>query len=310
MAASSAGGPEHELQRYAAGETMPGSGAMNGRPTGGSAIYSGRSRVIRIPRSEGLPIYLDRVPDEAIRPFDHRPLRSIIARCWKLIILVTVACVAGSVTYILLAPPHYQSSAQILVTPAAPDPTLDGLRLIGGSEPTRTVQTAVALLDTHAAAILTAEKLGSPYTATSVEEAITVEPRGQSYIVSVIADARTPQAATLLADTFAGSALELRNEDVKAQAARLAKSVTSSIAPADAPTASQLAQLAQLNLLTTTGDPTVSLAATAPMPTARAGIPAAFVVLLAFVFGLVLAVAIAMAWDAVRSPRNSDVQWE
>ena len=172
------------------------------------------------------------------------------------------------------------------------------------------MQTAVALLDTHAAAVLTAAKLGSPHTATSVEKAVTVEPRGQSYIASVIADAGTPNAATLLADTFAGSALELRNEDVKAQAARLAKSVANSIAPARAPTDSQAARLAQLNLLTTTGDPTVSLVATAPMPTARAGIPAPFIVLLALVFGLVLAVATAMAWDAVSSPRNSDVQWE
>ncbi len=307
MAASS-GERQPDLRGYAAGETVRGRVAINGRPSGGSAIYSARSRVIPAPRTEGPSTYLSRVPDQAVRPVVHRQLWSVIARRWTLLVLVTVACVAGSVAYILLGPPHYQSSAQVLVTPAAPDPTLNGLKLISGSEPTRTVQTAVALLDTHAAAVRTAERLGSPYTATSVEQAVTIEPRGQSYIVSVIADAGTPLAATLLADTFAQSALDLRNEDVKAQAARLAQSVTSSIGPAHAPTDTEVAQLARLNLLASTGDPTVSLAETAPIPTARAGIPAPFVVLLAFGFGLVLAVAIAMAWDAVQSPRNSFVR--
>jgi capsular polysaccharide biosynthesis protein len=307
-----ADGPETELQRYAAVETKPGPGAMNGRPSGAPAVYSGRSRVVPAPRSEGIPIYFGRAPEEVIRPAARRSLLSILVRRWQLIALVTVACVVGSMTYVLLAPPHYRSSAQILVTPAAPEANLEGLRLIGGSEPTRVVQTAVALLDTPAVAVRTAEKLGNPYTATSVENAVTVEPRGQSYIVSVSAEAGTARAAALLADTFARSALDLRNEDVKAQAARLARSITTSMAAAHASADSDpgVAQLARLRLLATTGDPTVSLAAAAPTPTARAGIPAPFVVLLALVFGLILAAATAMAWDAVRSPHITDAQWE
>jgi capsular polysaccharide biosynthesis protein len=288
---------------------MPGPHPTNGHPVGGSAIYSGRSRIVPAQRSAGPPIVIDRLPGEEIRFAPRRPVGRIVARRWKLILLVVLACTAGSVAYVLIAPARYQSSVQILVTPAEPDTAVNGLRLIGGSEPTRVVQTAVALLDTHDVAVRTAQTLGDPYTPAAVEKAVTVAPRGQSYIVSVTAVARTPDAAALLADTFARSALDLRNADIKSQAGQIARSLTKSIAAAGAASDAQKAELARVNLLAATGDPTVSLAATASGATGRAGIPPPLTVLLAFVFGVVLGVALAMAWDAIRNRTAGDSPW-
>ncbi|GAA3346906.1 hypothetical protein GCM10020358_59710 [Amorphoplanes nipponensis] len=310
MPAPSPDSADRDVQSLPAGDTMPGPYPTNGHAVGGSAIYSGWSRVVPTQRSADGPIILDRLPAGEIRSAARRSVLTIVARRWKLIVLVVLACVAGSVAYVLIAPAKYQSSVQILVTPAEPDASLDGLRLIGGSEPTRAVQTAVALLNTQDVAVRTAEGLGDPYTPEAVEKAVTVTPRGQSYIVNVTAVAGTPDAAELLARTFARSALDLRNADVKAQAGLIAQSLKRSMIAAGGASDAQKAALARLDLLAATGDPTVSLAPTASMATSRAGIAPPLTVFLAFLFGVVLGVVLAMAWDAIRSRAGSDAQWE
>jgi capsular polysaccharide biosynthesis protein len=278
----------------------------NGHPPNGGNSYVGRSSVVPAPLHPVSAGHHERAAGTVFRSAVGDGLLRIIAKRWLLIVLVAVACIAGSVAYVFMVPPSYDAAAQILVTPVGEDPALQGLKLIvAGGEPARSVQTAVALLDTHAAADRTAQKLGGAWTAASVADVVTVEPRGQSYIVNVQAKAGSPAEAALIANTFAENALELRNEDVKAQAGRLARALRASVpvAPAGADTTSTStipAQIARLEVLADTGDPSLSLAEPAQAPSTPTGLPPVLVIVLAGLFGLVLGVAVASAWHAIR----------
>jgi uncharacterized protein involved in exopolysaccharide biosynthesis len=273
--------------------------SLNGRIRTDSGVYVGRSRPIPAPRPGEAP-----AAAEPPTPGALARTAGLTSRYWKLIVLVMLACMVGAVAYLTVAPPRYRATAQVLVTPVAPDTATQGLRLIGGSEPTRSVQTAVALLDTQAAAVRTSAKLGGRHTPASVAQAVTVEPRGQSYIVSVSADAADPDAAALLANTFVGSALELRNEDVKTQASRLAQSLRAATPAGGADTG----QLATLDLLAATGDPSLSLTEAASSPERRTGLPPGLIVVLAAVFGLVLGTAAALARNALHTPKTTRLE--
>jgi len=89
------------------------------------------------------------------------------------------------------------------------------------TESTRTMQTAASLLDSPAAAELTARRLGPGWTRPRVQSAVEVETKGQSNVLSVVASAEEPSTAARLANTFARAALDARSATVKLQARNL-----------------------------------------------------------------------------------------
>jgi uncharacterized protein involved in exopolysaccharide biosynthesis len=226
-----------------------------------------------------------------------------IVRYWRFIAVVVATCVAATTAYVLLIPPKWEASAHILVAPVPADADLSGLGVITGSvEPARSVQTAVAQLDTPAAVVATAAKLGAPWSPASVDQSVVLEPLGQSYVVAVKAQADSPADAARLATTFAEAALATRNSEIRKRAATLL--ALRAKMPAGATSKPSAASAARLELIIRTGDPSLSTDQPASPPTAPVGLPAAYKIALSLVLGLCLAVAGAWARTHRAAPRT------
>ncbi|MBB4695092.1 hypothetical protein [Paractinoplanes abujensis] len=227
-----------------------------------------------------------------------------IAGYWRFIVLVATACVAATAGYVYVVPPTFEASAHIQVAPIPTNADLPGLGLVNDSvEPARSLQTAVALLDTPAAAAATAAKLGAPWNAASVERSVSLEPLGQSYVVEVKAQADSPATAARLATTFMESALATRNSELKKRAATLL--ALRGALPAGMTSRPNPATTARLELIVRTGDPTLSMAQPASPPDSPAGLPGPYKIALSVILGFGLAVAI--AWARIRRDRPADV---
>jgi uncharacterized protein involved in exopolysaccharide biosynthesis len=226
-----------------------------------------------------------------------------IVRYWRFIVVVVAACVAATAVYVFVVPPKWEASAHILVAPVPADADLSGLGIISGSvEPARSLQTAVALLDTPAAVAATAAKLGAPWSPASVDRSVVLEPLGQSYVVEVKAQADSPSAAARLATTFVESALATRNSEVKKRAAALV--ALRNGLPAGRTSEPDSATEAQLELIIRTGDPSLSTDQPASPPRSPVGLPAPYKIALSAVLGLCLAVA--GAWARTHGTRPDD----
>lgn len=238
------------------------------------------------------------IPDT--RPVPRAPAAGGILRYWKFIAAVVVVCVAATVGYVFAVPPKWEASARVLVVPVPASADLPGLGLVSESvEPARSLQTAIALLDTPDAEAATAAELGAPWSSESVARSISLQPLGQSYVVEVKAQAGSASTAARLATTFVESALETRNAKIKQRAATmlaqrrgLPMSVKSKLSSATG---------AQLELIARTGDPSLSMAQPASPPSSPVGLPAQYKIALSAVLGLCLAVA--GAWARARGAR-------
>ena len=201
----------------------------------------------------------------------------------------------------------YEATAEILITPLGiDDRAFLGVQVLRvGGDAGRTVLTAVGLVDSEAAAERTAKQLGSPWTAERVRDHVDVDPKGGSSLVGVTGRDETAEGAAALATGFATAALEERKT-------RLAEQLSGALDDVNA----QLGDLRRrerttgyadqlrlrrdtLALAARTGDPTLSLAEAAPVPTSRPGQPLWLLLGAALVAGLALGVVAAIALDAL-----------
>ena len=201
----------------------------------------------------------------------------------------------------------YEATAEILITPLGiDDRAFLGVQVLRvGGDAGRTVLTAVGLVDSEAAAERTAKELGAPWTAERVRDHVDVDPRGGSSLVGVTGRDETAEGAAALATGFATAALEERKR-------RLAEQLSGALDDVNA----QLGDLRRrerttgyadqlrlrrdtLALAARTGDPTLSLAEAAPVPTSRPGRPLWLLLGAALVAGLALGVVAAIALDAL-----------
>ena len=210
-------------------------------------------------------------------------LSAIRARKW-VVLAVTLATLAVAVPLLAMRTASYESTAQLLVTPLPQDDrTFLGTALLRDSgDPTRTVQTAAALLSSPLAAADAARRLGGGETAGDVQQHIDVQPLGDSNILSITASAGSPAAATRLADQYVRSALAVR----RAELDRQLDAAIDAIGPK--PTGSDIARLGELRTVRESGDPTITRAQPAQTPHAASGAPTALVLVLAVIAGFTL----------------------
>lgn len=163
------------------------------------------------PVDEGLSPAAGVASGQALGPY----LRAI-RHHWLLVLAVTLVTAAVAEATILHGGPTYQASATVLVSPL-PQGDADFVNtgvVLETGEPPRTVQTAAALIDSAQAAQRTAEEMGPGWTQSRVQNAISVSPRGESYVLEVTAHASTPAQAALLANKFAMAAVAYRGRVV------------------------------------------------------------------------------------------------
>ncbi len=221
-------------------------------------------------------------PDESASAFGPY-LRAIRSRA-LVVALITLAAVGVAAVLLATRSPSYKSTAQLLVSPLPQDDsTFLGTGLLRDSgDPTRTVQTAAALVASPLAADRTARRLGGGLTGSEVSGNVDVQPLGQSNILSVTASSGTPAEATRLANQYALSALAVRNEQIRGQVEVAIRSVGSR------PSADDRPRLAQLRAVRADGDPTLTLSQAARPPSSAGGAPAWLVLALAAIAGFTL----------------------
>lgn len=230
-----------------------------------------------------------------------------------LVVLVTLTALVGSVGWLAVRVPQYRASAQLLVTPLPQDDrTFLGLQMIRDSgDPTRTVQTAAALLTSRQAAGLVAQRLGPGWTAERVAQAVDVEPVGESNILAVSARWSHPAGATRLANEYAAATLRARRQALRAQIqatiARLAAQKRAIERAGVVEGEIQPGQLQQLRTLREAPDPTLSLSQRAVVPASAAGAPAWLVMVMALIAGFTVATGAALLIDHLnRRIRDAD----
>jgi capsular polysaccharide biosynthesis protein len=202
----------------------------------------------------------------------------------------------------------YEGTAEILVTPLPDDSRADrSLPLLRTSrDPTRIAQMAASLVDSRAAARLTARQMGPGWTPDRVAAAVAVEPVGQSHLLAVTARDDDPGVAARLANVFALAALEARATALRARVASLIARLRVELRAQPNRKSSAAVRLAERirALRAMRGpDPVFSLSRGAEARGSPVGPPRGLLVVLAYVAGLVVGVGSALAVELLRPLR-------
>jgi capsular polysaccharide biosynthesis protein len=217
--------------------------------------------------------------------------------------IVAVAVLVG-VLWLAVRSPVYQASAEILVAPVSPDDrALVGLAVVrdAAGDPTRTIQTAASLLESPSSAEAAASILAGPWTRRAAQEAVRVEPLGQTSLVAVTARGSSPREAIRVANAYAAGALRMRDRIVGAQIRQRVADLTDRLAavPPDSPAASDLTERRDDLAALRGDDPSLSLAQPAVPPARTTGTPGWLILGVILAIGLAAGAATAAALDAV-----------
>ncbi len=234
-------------------------------------------------------------------------LRAI--RAHRLLVLaVLVATLLACLAWLGQRSPQYKATAELLINPLAQnDDTFLGLPVIYFSgDPTRTMQTAAALLKSPGAARATARRLSRGWTEQQVLDHVDVEPVGESNILAVTAKAGSGSEAADTANAFAAATLRQRNAALRREASRVIDRLTTTRArlPRGDPSLPGLdSRIGQLEQVRLGGDPTTRLSRLATSGSSAEGMPSWLIVVLALLAGLALGSAAALL-DERLSPRT------
>ena len=206
--------------------------------------------------------------------------------------MVVLATLLASIVWMTQRTPEYKATAKVLVNPLPQSDEFLGLPVLKDSgDPTRTMQTAAALLESPEAAQTTAEQLGGGWSAQKVLDAVDLEPEGESNILAVTARAEGKEASIDLANTFADATLEERNAALSRAVdpiiARL-NQTRARLGTRDPSAADIQNRIVTLESLSAAGDPSTKLSRRAGPSASAAGAPPWLIVFLALLAGVVL----------------------
>ena len=220
-----------------------------------------------------------------------------------LIALVTALSLLAAGLYLATAEKTYEAQAELLVTPLPEDdPALTGLGVIrSSSDPTRDVETVARLVTSRDVAARVKTELNSDDSASDLEDKVDAAPVAQSNVVVITATADDPKLAADIANAFAAQAIADRSDKLRAQVEPLIESVRQRI-EAGEETASDgtlTDQLARLESLATSGDPTIRLETRATENDSPVSPRPMLTIVAALIVGLVLGVGGAFLIQAV-----------
>jgi succinoglycan biosynthesis transport protein ExoP len=255
-------------------------------------------------------------PDERSEQPLRRYLEALRERWW-LVLLVAAICTGAAVAYALTASKVYEAHADMLVTPVPDDQTaVLGLGLIRkAADPTRDVTTAARLIDNPEVAARVVRDLGIRARPGSLLDDISVEPIAQSGVLAVTASGASPREAQRLANAFAAAAVAERTEQLHRELdpaiQRMRDRIrqitgTASAAAPDAATQPLYEQLAALESLRSSPDPTLRFETRAFLPDSPVSPRAALAVAAGLLAGLLLGMTGAFALHALDPRRNRE----
>jgi capsular exopolysaccharide synthesis family protein len=231
-----------------------------------------------------------------------------------LVAAVTLATLLGCLAWLSVRSSQYETSAEILVTPLPQgDVTFQGLPFLRDyGDATRTIQTAATLVDSPAAARLTARRLGEGWTADEVSSSVEVQPQGESSVLAITATWTDPAETADLANTFARAALDTRRDAqrraVAAALTRLEQQAQRLTAASEQEASAEIArQISALSAVRDGNDPTLSFSERAAVPGAPLGTPSSILIVLSLFAGFALASGLALLLELLdRSVRDED----
>jgi len=235
-------------------------------------------------------------------------LGAVRAHFW-VVLLVIAAAIGASFVYLSSSSPSYEATARLLVNPtnATDAPQLDLPLVRDTGDPVRDVQTAAALVDSHQADALAAKRLGRGWTAAKVKRAIDVRPEGQTSIIDVTAEARTPARAAILANTYVRAVMAVRRAAFRTAATPALAAAQAQLRRASDPNGAAAValqrQVSELQGMSQGIDPNLSRAETAAPSGSAVGPPDWLVVLLALLAGVLLGSGTALLLEGVGPQR-------
>jgi capsular exopolysaccharide synthesis family protein len=219
-----------------------------------------------------------------------RPLLRAIRAHRLLVALTVVAALAGATAFLVLRAPNYEATANVLVNPLPQDDsTFLGIELLRDSgDPTRTVQTAAALIETPRAAFLTARSLGEGWTVEEVLDNISISPEGETNVLAVTATDDTAAGAVELANEFVSSALDVRRRSLMRGVDEAIERIEASESQTSEVNELESRRLSRLREIQRSGDPTFVFSQRAIPPSSPSQAGAALVIFLALLAGLTI----------------------
>lgn len=240
----------------------------------------------------------------------HVPYLRAIRAHWLLVLVVAAVAVVAVVAWQKSRSPKYEATAQVLVTPVSGGGAYVGLPVITESSnyPSRTLQTATSVLKSPTAALATAGRLRGGWTRKRVTEGISVQPLGESNIVSITGTAGSASEAASLANVYTREALALHLSQLVGEAKSEIEELQSRQKSLPVGEAGQLAaQLTALGSVAAGHDPNFSLLQTAPLPTAATQSSTKLLAVLALLAGLIIGGGAATAIEYLnRRVRDED----
>lgn len=242
-------------------------------------------------------------PDGALDAY----LRAIRAHR-LLVVAVLLATLLACVAWLAERSPQYKATAELLINPLPQsDDTFLGLPVIEDSgDPTRTMQTAAALLESPGAARATARRLGGGWTEQRVLDHVDVEPEGESNILAVTAKAGSGIDAAHAANAFAVATLRQRDAALRREVLRVIdrlKTTRAGLRRGDPGLPGLDSRIGQLEQVRIGGDPSARLSRGATSWRSAEGVPSWLVVVLALAAGLALGSVAALLSERL-SPRT------
>lgn len=228
----------------------------------------------------------------------QRYVETIRERFW--LIIISVAVTTGiALLYVATATKTYSAQADMLITPVSgDDPALAGLGLITQSpDPTRDVETATQLITNTTVAKRVQAALDSDKSTQDLLKLVAAAPVAQSNIVALTAEESSPNGARVLANAFARQAVAERTESLHDQIDAVLPQLQAQVERGgeEAGGTPLVSQIAQLQQLAASPDPTLRLQNPATVPTSPTSPKPALSIIGGIMAGLILGVAAAFA---------------
>jgi len=231
--------------------------------------------------------------------------------------LVAISIVAltflSSLVWLTQRAPQYSSRAEVLVTPlSATDRSFAGLPLLRavGPDASSGVGSAVVLLDSPEAAKLAAKRVGKGLTQSSIESAIEIERSEDAGMVEVTAKSDDAELAAAIANEFVEASLDTRAKELGAiadqQIERSEQLLDEAASSSVVATENLRLRIADLEQILESGDPTLTVARAAPVPSSADGAPRPVILIVSLVAGIALACMTVVLLDVLGPSRIFD----
>ena len=221
-------------------------------------------------------------------------VQTLRERIWVIVAMV-VLTTGAAIAYVATADKVYEAQTDVIIFPAPPaQENLVNLPLIrASSDPTRDVETASRLITNIEVAQRVKQDIDSPLSPDELLSKVTAEPVAQSNIVTVTAEASTPEEAQEIANGFAEASIEVRTESLHDYIDSTLPGLERQLE--ENPDPALETAVAELRVLRESDDPTMRVQTPAALPTSPVWPKTKLSIAAGLLAGLVLGIVAAFA---------------